>query len=1567
MLLLNKISFYSNKIFILLFFFLQFNCFAIDPILELTPNEVFFTPVGTLRNVALSGVTGTAENQNKFYSYTSNWHNLTDTLVWGIDVVTPGTLSVTAYLGVPSSQEGSVIELIMNGQKQQVTLKGTGDYSVYGEQDPVTFTIAQVGRYSLNMKINSIIGTGNIADVKKLVLSGTAAKDIKPVILRWRPSAVHCGFKNSTNPANVILAVHEVTIHSTNEYSYSPIITPFGYYGSTWDNKKQQFGGVNFSLWSFAAGENPPPTEEFSHLIAVGKGLFIDGFNHEGTGSKARGDNPFDKMNGNTQVLAVKKVPGNPYDVYYSYYWETNLRKWLLYGCGKKYNNSSLKYLTTGAFVEVPGAAETQRSNNVKRDVRFKGWLMNENNEWFPMDQMNPSGSLESNSYKNWGIDNENRFFMQMGGFDPLLTTKPGTFTVTELSNTFPEYLSPENMADLSRLPATINMVPASNITNNSAKVSFTLDAAGTNAKATLYWGETDGLTFVEGNKGNGGLVKWDNHIEVPISETGLVEYNLSNLELDTKYFYRLQLINDEGETWSFDTQNFTTSIPEDLISVDFTTDKTDIQAGESVTFTNKSKGNNVTFEWTFEGGIPATSTEINPAVTYNTEGLYDVSLTVTDEKNNQNSKTVSDHIVVTQMHPEVNLEVYYNFRKNMIDLSDHGRDGNTSAPLNYVLDPEKGWVADFDGNNPVTVNGYNGVLGTDARSVTVWVKTSVTGKVITTWGKASTSNKWTLKTHSNGSLRLEIAGGYIYGTSTITDGQWHHVACVFEDDGSPEVQDILLYVDGILEKTTANIKAINTIVDKNILIGNDVFGAKFIGQMSDLKIFSKSLTPAEITQMANVIARSKETILYLDEEGKAELDPALLDNGSTTPFTTLSFSVNKSSFSCSDLGNNTVQLTATDNTNRKATCDATVIVEDKISPVLLLKDIVVYLDADGKATVNADQINNGSFDNCGISISLDKTSFTCEDKGEQEIAVIASDPSNNTIIGTAKVTIVDNLAPQAICKNIEVPLDESGKVIIQASLLDAGSKDNCSSILTLAIDKDQFGCSDLGSHEVVLTVTDESGNSSTNTSLVTVNLRTSSLIFTSANSGNYSDPASLRVRLTDDITGNGIEGKTISFTYNGQLLSGITDNNGIASVSLTLSQAPGEYDISARVEEACPYKGSSINSTFTVYEEDACAIYSGVEMASTRSVNSKTAMVLMAATVIEGDSNTPGDLTKAMVQFYSNNTPLGSPVQVRYANTANGLIGVAYLEWPFTINSSAETFEISAQILGYYSSIGDCIGSANVTVYTPQSDFITGGGDITPENPAGLNVNDFSSINFGFEVKYNKQMTELQGNFNSIIRRTEDGKTNNYHIKSDSFSSITVNQNKAVFTGKATIKGNNSNQMTTAGIYTFQITLTDNDDNGTDDYISIVIWDENGGLWFCNNWDNLAQKPAEQLISKGNLVIHSSTSTNSPNAYNKSATLIDCISREPQCKVWPNPFSDRLLLEFSSKEDTHATLEIYDVRGIKLSTIFKQNIKENQSYRTEYIPENNSSQLIFYKLIVGDKVFTGKCVYQGK
>lgn len=60
-----------------------------------------------------------------------------------------------------------------------------------------------------------------------------------------------------------------------------------------------------------------------------------------------------------------------------------------------------------------------------------------------------------------------------------------------------------------------------------------------------------------------------------------------------------------------------------------FNADQTDIHVGDTVNFANFSYGNPgpITYQWFFEGGTPATSTEVSLSIEYYDEGVFYVTL----------------------------------------------------------------------------------------------------------------------------------------------------------------------------------------------------------------------------------------------------------------------------------------------------------------------------------------------------------------------------------------------------------------------------------------------------------------------------------------------------------------------------------------------------------------------------------------------------------------------------------------------------------------------------------------------------------------------------------------------------------------------------------------------------------------------------------------------------------------------------------------------------------------------------------------------------------------------------
>ncbi len=83
------------------------------------------------------------------------------------------------------------------------------------------------------------------------------------------------------------------------------------------------------------------------------------------------------------------------------------------------------------------------------------------------------------------------------------------------------------------------------------------------------------------------------------------------------------------------------------VLTSNFSADKTNINTGEAVKFTDMSQGNPTAWLWQFEGGTPSSSTEQNPTVTYSQEGSYNVSLKVSNATTD-NTNSITDMITVS-------------------------------------------------------------------------------------------------------------------------------------------------------------------------------------------------------------------------------------------------------------------------------------------------------------------------------------------------------------------------------------------------------------------------------------------------------------------------------------------------------------------------------------------------------------------------------------------------------------------------------------------------------------------------------------------------------------------------------------------------------------------------------------------------------------------------------------------------------------------------------------------------------------------------------------------------------
>ncbi|NAS12892.1 BspA family leucine-rich repeat surface protein [Poritiphilus flavus] len=232
--------------------------------------------------------------------------------------------------------------------------------------------------------------------------------------------------------------------------------------------------------------------------------------------------------------------------------------------------------------------------------------------------------------------------------------------------------------------------------------------------------------------------------------------------------------------------------------------------------------------------------------------------------------------------------------------------------------------------------------------------------------------------------------------------------------------------------------------------------------------------------------ALCQQATIELDALGAATLEASLVDNGSNDACGDVSLGLSNSSFTTSDLGDNTVTLTVTDPNGNTDACEATVTVLENVVPTARCKDITVELDATGNIGIDPDDVDDGSSDNGGtVFLSLDRISFGCSDIGSPTVTLTATDAVGSTDSCTATVTVQDKTAPVALCQQATIRLDAIGNGTLNASVVDAGSSDACG--LSLRVAPSSFTTDDIGAKTVTLTAEDNSGNIATCETTVTV------------------------------------------------------------------------------------------------------------------------------------------------------------------------------------------------------------------------------------------------------------------------------------------------------------------------------------------------------------------------------------------------------------------------------------------------------------------------------------------------
>jgi hypothetical protein len=214
-----------------------------------------------------------------------------------------------------------------------------------------------------------------------------------------------------------------------------------------------------------------------------------------------------------------------------------------------------------------------------------------------------------------------------------------------------------------------------------------------------------------------------------------------------------------------------------------------------------------------------------------------------------------------------------------------------------------------------------------------------------------------------------------------------------------------------------------------------------------------------------------------------------------------------------------------------------------------------------------------------------------------------------------------------------------------------------------------------------------------------------STLTYNGDTSADYHDDAHFSATLTVTSSGAPIPGMTIHFTIGTQSCDPVTNASGIASCTINVTQAPGNYTVIASFAGSGAYEPSSDSKAFIITREETTLTYTGDIVIA----NGGTAHL---SAVLKEDGTTP-------IAGRTINFTLGTGVTAQTCNGGTDATGKAACNIG-PVNQPLGPGTVSAKFAGdaFYLPSSD---SANTILFA----FLTSGGFMVGDGSAALGTRD--------------------------------------------------------------------------------------------------------------------------------------------------------------------------------------------------------------------------------------------------